>query len=236
MRFWRPLACSLTALLTVFALSGCVKIQMDFGVDPENDRVTGWTVFAIDKQVLALSGKPPEESFNNSAKDLKTFPSGTRSEVYDDGKFYGRKVFFENVPFAEFNKADPGSPHFEHKDGKYYFTMDLSHTDLGPFTAAGKQVLDQIEVKVSVTFPGKVIERDNLATLEGNTVSWTVKMSSGHQFRAVSEEPTALGWILVASVASLFGLLVVAGIVVLAIRLNRKPAGQPLEEPTIQLG
>jgi LppM domain len=236
MRFWRPLL----ALLTVFALTGCMKVQMDMSIDSEVDAVSGSMIFAIDKQVLALSGKPAEETFGNTAKNLKQLQTGTRSEVYDDGKFYGRKVFFDKVAFAEFNKTDPGSPRFEHRDGKYYFTMDgdMSKADLGTAQgAAAKPILDQIEMKVSVTFPGKVIERDNLATLDGNTVSWTVKMSSGHQFKAVSEEPSKLRWVLVAGVGGLFGILVVAGIVVLAIRLNRKPDADPAaaQEPTAVL-
>jgi len=225
MRLWRPLL----ALLTVFALSGCMKLQMDLSIDGEADAVSGSFIYAIDKQVLAMSGKPAEETFNSSVKDLKQLPAGTRQEVYDDGKFYGRKVFFDKTPFEKFNRQDPGSPHFEHRDGKYYFTMDLS----GQNTGAGKQVLDQIEVKVSVTFPGKVIDRDNLAELHGKTVSWTVKMSAGHKFSAVSEEGSRVPWILVGVVGGIFGLLVVAGIVVLALRMNRKPA---LEEPTIQVG
>jgi|KBSSwiStaDraftv2_1062776.scaffolds.fasta_scaffold47999_3 hypothetical protein len=234
MRFWRPLL----ALLTVFALTGCMKVQMDLAIDGENDAVSGSMVFAIDKQILALSGKPAEDSFNTSVKDLKQLPAGTRAEPYDDGKYYGRKVFFDKVAFAQFNKTDPSSPHFEHRDGKYYFTMngDMTQADLGPQTAVVKNILDQIEVKVAVTFPGKVIERDNLATLDGKTVSWTVKMSSGHQFRAVSEESSDFNWVLVGSVGGLFGALVVAGIVMLAIRLNRKPSSSTLEEPTIPIG
>jgi hypothetical protein len=234
MRFWRPLL----ALLTVFALTGCMKVQMDLAIDGEKDAVSGSMVFAIDKQILALSGKPTEDSFNTSVKDLKQLPAGTRAEPYDDGKYYGRKVFFDKVAFAQFNKTDPSSPHFEHRDGKYYFTMngDMTQADLGPQTAVVKNILDQIEVKVAVTFPGKVIERDNLATLDGKTVSWTVKMSSGHQFRAVSEESSDFNWVLVGSVGGLFGALVVAGIVMLAIRLNRKPSSSTLEEPTIPIG
>jgi hypothetical protein len=233
-RFGLPLL----ALLTVFALTGCMKVQMDLAIDGQSDAVNGSMVFAIDKQVLALSGKAPQESFDSSVKDLKQLPAGTRAEPYDDGKYYGRKVFFDKVAFAQFNKADPSSPHFEHRDGKYYFTMngDMTQADLGPQAAVIKNILDQIEMKVAVTFPGKVIERDNLATLEGNTVSWTVKMSSAHQFRAVSEEPSALNWVLVGSVGGVFGVLVVAGIVVLAIRLNRKPAASALEEPTMPIG
>jgi LppM domain len=235
MRFWRPLL----ALLTVFALTGCMRMQMDMSIDSDVDAVSGSMIFAIDKQVLALSGKPAEETFNNTAKSVKQLQTGTRSEVYDDGKFYGRKVFFDKVAFADFNKSDPGNPHFEHRDGKYYFTMDgdVSKTDLGGAQgAAAKPILDQIELKVSVNFPGKVIERDNLATLDGNTVSWTVKLSSGHQFKAVSEEPSQLRWVLVAGVGGLFGILIVAGIVLLAIRLNRKPDGPAAaEEPTAVL-
>ncbi len=230
MRLFRPLL----ALLMVFALGGCMKMEMNFGIDGEHDTVTGWVVIAVDKQVLALSGKPPEETFKTSVQDLKQLPTGTRQEVYDDGKFYGRKVFFDKVAFTQFAQSSAGSPHFEHRDHRYYFTMngDYSQADLGSQAALVKNILDQIELKVTVTFPGKVIDRDNLAQLDGNTVSWTVKLSSAHQFSAVSEEPSKLNWVLVGAVGGLFGALVVAGIVVFALRANRKraPAGEDLDQ------
>jgi len=209
-----------------------LKVQIDLRIDSDHDTVSGSFIYGIDRQVLTSSGKPVEDTFISVVKDLKQFPTGTRSEVYDDGKFYGRKVFFDNTPFAQFNRPDASSPHLEHRDGKYYFTMDLSHADLGPLKSVGKDVLDQIVVMVSVTFPGKVIDRDNLATLDGNTVNWAVKLSSSHKFSAVSQEPSRLNWVLVTVVGGIFGALVVAGIVVLALR-GRK---DPLEEPTIQLG
>jgi hypothetical protein len=181
-------------------------------------------IFAMEKSLLIAGGKTPEEAFAGSADTVKDLPKGTRSQVYDDGKFYGRQVFFDNVPFAEFNGGDGTAPAFSHADGRYTFTMDadMSGAAFGQNTAALKPFLDSVSVKVSVKFPGKVIERDNLAQLEGeDTVTWDLKMGSSHKLKAVSEEPATARWLLLAGVIALFGLLAVGGIVVLALRLNR---------------
>ncbi|HCT75576.1 MAG TPA: hypothetical protein DGG94_15440 [Micromonosporaceae bacterium] len=232
----------LSALLfATFALAGCMKVEMNLTVNGEQDTINGSMIFAMDKAVLTMNGKSPEEAFAGTANEIKELPKGSRSEVYDDGKFYGRRIIFENMTFEEFNRAEPGAPRFTHQDGKYTFGMDadMSNADLGPQSAVIKPILDTIELKIAVTFPGKVIERDNLAELSGNTVSWKLKMGSAHKLNAVAEEPATFQWLLVAGVGGLFGILVVVGIVVLAIRLNRRPKqpaepiGTPVEGPVV---
>lgn len=217
----RPLRAVLALVVTAVMLTGCMKIDMSLTIDGGRDTVNGSLIFAVDKQVLALSGKSPEESFKDTQGSLDAdMPKGTRTEVYDDGKFYGQKIIYDNVAFSEFS-ASKGAPKITHENGRYIFTMaaDMSSK---PGFPGGQQILSSIEVKITVTFPGDVIEHDPKATVSGKTASWTLKMSENHELRAVSEEGASFPWLLLGAVAGLFGLLVIAGIVVLAIRMNRR--------------
>lgn len=228
----RPLRALIALLLATFALAGCMKIEMDLKVNGDSDTLSGSMVFAIKKSVLDLSGKPHAEAFGDASENIDDLPKGSRVEVYQDEVFYGQKIIFEDVPFAEFNQSDPTSPHLVHEDGLYTFTMDatVSEDDLGPDAEALKGVLDEFELNVTITFPGRVIERDNLAQLNGNTVSWKLKMSSNHKLKVVAEEPSKFQWVLAASVGGIFGVLVVAGIIILALRSRRRrqSAGAPI--------
>lgn len=217
----RPLRAFAALLAAAFMLTGCMKIDMNLTIDADKDVIDGSLIFAMDKQVLALSGKSPEESFKDTGQ-LDDLPKGSRSEIYDDGKFYGRKLFFEQVPFAEFNSTTDG-PRISHADGRYVFSFDAESADLGDAAVLGP-ALDSIEYTIAVTFPGNVIERDSKARLEGRTVSWVLKLSEKHELRAVSEEPSSFPWLLLGAVAGLFGLLVVVGIIVLAVRMNKSAA------------
>lgn len=239
----RPLRALAALALSAFMLAGCMKVDMDLTISGREDVVNGSLIFAVDKQVLALSGKPIEESFEDvqDGFDAKT-PTGTRSEVFDDGKFYGRKVIFTDVPLSEFNNQDAEAPRITHEGGQYRFTMAANMA--APQDNPGvQQLMNSIEIKVAVTFPGKVIEHDPKGVLEDRTVRWNLKMSENHQLLAVSEEPSSFPWLLLAAVAGLLGILVVLGIIVLFMRQNRKepalipvqagPAGE--DEPTAQI-
>jgi hypothetical protein len=89
--------------------------------------------------------------------------------------------------------------------------------------------LANLEITISVTFPGKVIEHDRQSILQDRTVVWRMKLADFRGIKAVSQEQSTFPWMLLAIVTGLFGTLVVAGILVLALRMNRKPA--PVSAP-----
>jgi hypothetical protein len=222
---------ALTALIiAAFALTGCMKLDMDLSIDGRSDTLSGRFIVAIDKNLLTLNGKTPEEAYAASERGLRELPAGSRSEVYDDGRFYGRKIIFERYPLAEFNRQNP-SGSISHEDGKYIFTMDGSNPVADSTPAALATALANLEITISVTFPGKVIEHDRQSTVQDRTVIWKLKLADFRSIRAVSEEEQRFPWMLLAMVTGLFGVFVVAGIVVLALRLGRKPEPEPVSSP-----
>lgn len=229
MRTLRALT-SLSGLLIIaaFALTGCMKLDMNLSIDPRNDTLNGTFIVAVDKNVLTMGGKTAEEGFATTEKTLKEIPAGTRSEVYDDGKFYGRKIIFDKYPLAQFNRQSP-SASVVHQDRQYIFRMDGTNPVAASTPAQLLNALANFEITIAVTFPGKVIEHDPQSTLEDRTVRWRMKLADFRAIRAVSQEESSFPWMLLVVVAGLFGVLVVTGIVVLALRLNRRP--QPVSGP-----
>lgn len=224
----RTLRAFTALIIAAFTLTGCMKLDMDLSIDPGNDTLNGTFIVAIQRTVLTMGNKTPEEGFANTEKTLKEIPPGTRSEVYDDGLYYGRRIIFERYPLAEFNSRNP-SASIKHEEGKYFFQM--SGTNAVNYSTPQNLVaaLANLEITISVTFPGKVIEHDRQSTLQDRTVVWKLKLADFGAIRAVSQEESTFPWMLAAIVTGVFGVLVVAGILVLALRLNRKPA--PVSAP-----
>ena len=66
-RFKRSVIAAAIGLLSIFALSGCVK--MDIALSVEGDKVNGTMIVGVDKQVLELSNQSEEEA-EKSEKDV----------------------------------------------------------------------------------------------------------------------------------------------------------------------
>jgi LppM domain len=218
----RTLRAFTALILAAFTLTGCMKLDMALSIDPHSDALNGSFIVAVDKMVLTIDGKTPEEGFATTEKNLKDVPAGTRSEVYDDGKYYGRKIIFEGYPLAEFNRQNP-STNITHEDGRYIFRMDGGAPVANSTPEQLVAVLANIEITIAVTFPGKVIEHDTQSIVHDRTVVWKMKLTDFKQIRAVSQEGSSFPWLLLAIVTGLFGALVIAAIVVFALRMNRRP-------------
>ncbi|MEV4416279.1 hypothetical protein [Catellatospora sp. NPDC049609] len=227
------------AALAVVALSltGCMKLDMAMTVNGD-DTLDGTVVIALDKSMLRLGGKDPAQAFAAAEGGLSELPEGSRTEVYDDGKYYGKKIVYDDLPLADFNTGKPGAPSITHTDGKYVFTADLSSgsAELGRQAELMRPFLSGIQLKLAVTFPGDVVEHDPKAVVDGRTVRWDLAVGEDNKLRAVAAD-SSFPWLLVAGIGGVLGLLVIVGIVLLAVRLTRRqdaaqgPADQALVAP-----
>jgi hypothetical protein len=238
----RPLRAVAALLLAAVMLTGCVKIDMDITVSKESDTVTGSIIVALEKALLTLGGEAPEKAFSKANMDSGAMPAGSRTEVYDDGKYYGKRIIFDKVSFADFNKSSKEStdaPKLLHDGGKYIFTMRVTpapSSSLGTANAAVANALASVEMKFAITFPGKVIEQDSHAKVEGNTARWSLKLNESYQLRAVAEEPQSIPWLVISVASGLFCLLLVVGAVIFAIRMTRRPRQAQEETVPLALG
>ena len=119
------------AALAVLA-TGCIKAHQDLTLHSDNT-VSGSVIFAVNKQLLSLTGQSPEEFFNGGTPSSAPVPSGISADQkpYDDGTFAGTEYTFTNAPLDAFRSEDQGTLSIV-RDGdtfKVSGTLDLSSTD-----------------------------------------------------------------------------------------------------------
>ncbi|MBV1854965.1 LppM family (lipo)protein [Catellatospora tritici] len=228
----RPIRALAALALVAFGLSGCMKLDMDLTVN-SNDTLDGTAIVALDRSLLSMSGKSPQEAFDSAGDSVKDLPKGSRTEVYDDGKFYGKKIIYDDLSFAAFNSGAAGAPRIEHANGKYTFTADLKTgaSDLGPQAELARPFLSGIQITIALTFPGDIVEHDSRAQVDGRKVTWRLSLGEDNRLRAVAEDGPAFPWVVVAAVGGVAGLAVIVGIVVLAVWLTRRHATPAPADP-----
>jgi hypothetical protein len=253
-RFRRTAALVGIAVVAVLSLSGCVKLDMNLTVQSD-DKVDGTVVFAIDKSLLTMSGKTPEEAFQSgvTAAPFPTSATGGGSVTttpYDkDGK-YGETYTFTGMPLSSFNGTD--------KDGKANDSLKIVHEggffiasgvlDMGKSTTSSSgssdssasplplpsSLLASVEVTIALTFPGEVVE--HTGTLDGTTVTWTptggeklvisAKAKDSGATTAASVVTKVLPWAVAALV-----LLGLAALLMVVLRRSGSHAGSPADVP-----
>ena len=214
----RPLAYGMVALL----LAGCVKVDMNLEVSPENT-VDGEAVLAVDQSLIELSGQSPDQLFQDL--DLSDLPEGATVEPYEDEGFVGQQVNFDGVPLSEFTGGETLGASGEelsirrvgdefHVDGR----LDMSGAE---FTGGQvpQQFMDTFEFRIAITFPGPV--RSSTGSVDGNTVTWEPRIGQNTEIRAVASAIPSGGspWLLIALVAA--GALILGA--VLFLLLGRRP-------------
>lgn len=215
------------AALAVLALllTGCLKLDMDLRIRPD-DTVDGGVIFAVDKDLLELTGG----SFEDIVGDQTPFPSdvqGVRAEDYEDGKYIGQRYIFEGVPLSEFtDPTDPESLRIVHEGDTFTVSgvLDLSSGATGATGAtAAQQFLSSAEIRVAITFPGEVISSNG--RVEGNTVIWEPEFGDRLEMQATGSAIESGGGPGSALTIALLvvGVVAVAGILALVTVRRRRP-------------
>jgi hypothetical protein len=176
-------------------LTGCIKLNMNLGINTDNT-VSGTVQFGVQKELLELTGQSAEDLLGTAAP----FPSdapGVTVEPFDDGEFVGQQFTFESVPLAEFNSqgaagatgvTGAGDALNIRREGDTFVVtgvLDLSSGlsgTTGPLGATAQQFLESADIRISITFPGAVV--DSNGTVEGNTVTYTPAFGERIEIRA----------------------------------------------------
>ena len=155
-------------------LTGCLKLDMAITISPD-DTVDGQLVFAVNEQLLELTGQDVDDMLGNA-----TVPSnveGATQEPYDDGEFVGTQVTFEDVALSELSEASDAESLTIVRTGDTYEVdgvMDLSTEDAdlqgNPFEDQITEAFDTAQLRIESTFPGEVLETNG--QVDGTTVTW----------------------------------------------------------------
>lgn len=174
MRTARALRSIATFAGLTLLLAGCLKLDMAITISPD-DTVDGEMVFAVNKQLLELTGQNVDDVLGDT-----TVPSdveGATQEPYEDEDFVGTQVTFEDVALSDLSEgSDPDALTIVRSGDTYEVdgVMDLSTDDAdlqgNPFEDQITQAFDTAELRIAITFPGEVLETNG--QVDGTTVTW----------------------------------------------------------------
>jgi hypothetical protein len=182
------------ALALVFVLAGCVKLDVDLTVSPD-DTASGTMIVAVAKDVVDLAGQDADALYDAIASGFAG--AAVKTEKYDDGTFTGAKVTLTDVPIADLpnpgGAANAGGTFTLTHDGDlYHFTAVL---DLGAGPATGISIPEAVtaaaELRVQITFPGEVTETNG--TKDGDTARWTPALRESTQMTATARATGSSG-------------------------------------------
>jgi hypothetical protein len=171
MRWGRGIA---AAAVAAFALAGCMKIQTDLTLNPDNTGSMSMIMATSDEFAKSMD-MDPQEFWDQMATSMESdAPEGATQEPYAEDGYTGVKYTVDNVPIETLSDPDMT---VERVGDEFVFTgtMDLTGDtgteSTGTDDPMTKAIMDSFVAQVSVTFPGKVSEYDG--ELNGTTVTWT---------------------------------------------------------------
>ena len=204
-------------------LSACIKLDMNLTVNSD-DTVDGTIIFALNKQLIELSGQSADDLLGDSGP-IPTDAEGVSTEPYEDDEFQGQEVTLDAVPLAQFNEESNGqdSLRIVHQGDTYVVSGALDLSDTGASGATGltgfpgaDEIFRSAQMKLAITFPGEVTESNG--QVDGNTVTWVPQVGERLELHAVAgasgggDSSTTL-WILLIVGAIVIILAIVLGVV-----------------------
>lgn len=209
-------------LVPLLLLTGCVKLSADVAIKDENS-IHLKMVIGVSKQLMSMSGTSSstmQDDCSGSSND-KTMTA----KQFDDGSYVGCEI--EGTAAAKDFKGTKDMP-FRVEFDKDHVTFTMNNGFLNDAAESSDRQLSASmlsDFKVSVSFPGEVIEHSGSSEVSGRTVTWTSAsdLFSADGLRAVSKR----GFSIPVWVWPLVGVLVVGVIaagVVLGLRRRRSAA------------
>lgn len=194
-RFLTRVVAGATAVL---ALSGCIKLDMDMKIK-SNEKIDGTFVVGFSTALIEMMGQKKADFIKEMQSGMKTsdLPKGAKTKVYDKNGFVGTQIEFKDLPAREFSKATGAAAGaaastgggasgddfklVKSKDGKswnFSGTMDLkggdTETGTPDMSALGSTM--KAEVRIQLTFAGKITKHDKAGKVKGKTITWSPKM------------------------------------------------------------
>ncbi len=243
-RHLRTVPVAALAVVALLGLSGCVRMDMDLTLS-EDDTASGTVVVAFSDRLAEAMGTEPQELWQQGSDALAgELPEGATEQPYAEDGYTGGTYTFTEQPIGEIGGLGGEELSITREGDEYVVTgtMDLTD-DTGELESAPPELVDEFDVRVAVTFPGEVVETDG-EVLGTNTVEWRPPVGERTEMRARGSAVTngmadASGggatdgddaaspgfpwWV----VGALGGVLLLAVVVVLALRARRGGPGGP---------
>ncbi|MFV2143750.1 LppM family (lipo)protein [Isoptericola sp. G70] len=223
----RTAVVALLAAVGLFALAGCMKVDMDMTLS-DDDTVSGSLTMAFSDELASTMGMDPQELWDQAGGEIASdLPEGATQEPYADGEYTGTTMTFSDMPIDELSGAGTEELSITREGDEYVIqgTMDMTD-DTGQLESLPGGVAESFDVRLAVTFPGEIT--DTNGTVDGSTVEWRPAMGESTEIFARGEAGGGFGsgfpwWI----VGVVVGLAVIALVAVLVVRNNRRPGTAP---------
>lgn len=206
----------LVVLACLVALTGCVKLDADLKVH-SNETVSGSMTIGVDKQLLQASGQSLDrirERIESGIKQSAT--DGVTCKPFDDDRYIGSNCDFDNVPFEKMGRSTGDGVGFRKEGDRIIVTVKAA--DLGQVPSGSNP-----SVNFKITMPGKIIEHDDGAKVDGRTATYDSLDKVG-RISLTSEAGSSFPvWAIVLIVVLL---LLAAGAVVFFVLRGRKSNAQ----------
>jgi len=217
----------------VLALAGCVRVQADMTLNPDNT-VDGSIVVAV-----VVSDDTPESRATalTQARDIESQllgalrdAAGVSTSEYEEDGYLGSRITFDDVALDAFSGQKPESFKFARDGDQYVFTgvLDFSAQSLSPDENSSDD-----DLTVEVTFPGEVAEHNG--DLDGTTVSWSTRLDQRLEMTARGAASPPGAPVLILVLVGLGVLVVAAAVVAVLLFLRsrkKKAAAVAAPEPT----
>ena len=164
--------CALALLMT-----GCIKVDLNMELHGDNT-VGGTMVFAVSRDLLALTGSSADDLLGQITASAGPLPSGVRFQesAYADDRFEGKTYTFQDVPIDAFSQGTTAGETISIKRVGDAFQVngeiDLTPAATRPLQPGAAQLAKDMELRIAITFPGPVSQQSG-GTITGNTVTWT---------------------------------------------------------------
>jgi len=219
--------CTLAMLMTA-----CVKVDLNMQLHGDNNTVSGTMVFAVSRDLLALTGSSAQDLLGQITASAGPLPAGVgfQQSDYADAQFEGKTYTFHDVPIESFSRGTTAGESIAIQRVGDTFQVngeiDLTPASTGPLQPGTAQLAKNMQIRIAITFPGPVSQQSG-GTISGNTVTWTPAFGEKTEIRAIG---SAIGsghgavlWILI-------GLAVLLAVVV-ALVLMRSRRNHGVHEP-----
>lgn len=184
--------------MAMLALSGCMKMDGDFTVNP-NDTVDGTVIIGVSKQVASMVGdKASPQQFSN-------LPEGATAEKWSNDTYTGTEITYDNVALADFRENAGGSGadqlSITHEGSEYVLDGAVDMTTAGSTgdnqfaEQMASQALASADMQMRFTFPGEVVETNGQVSEDGRTVTFELKPDDRNKMRVVAKDGGDVPWL-----------------------------------------
>ncbi|WP_460663728.1 LppM family (lipo)protein [Kribbella swartbergensis] len=156
---------ALVVVACLVALTGCVKLDADLKVN-SNETVSGTMQIGVDKQLLQSSGQSLDKVRERIEDGIKqTTTDGVTCTPSEDDRYVGSNCTFEGVPFSKMGSSSGEGVGFRKEGDRFKVTVKVPNLGNVP---SGSQPT----VNFKITMPGKIIEHDDGAKVDGRTATY----------------------------------------------------------------